>query len=125
MEGNCPFCQPESQVIIQRFQHCYAIRDRFPVSPGHILVIPYEHTLDWFTASEDVRLDIMKSVQILKEHLDSQFAPGGYNIGMNCGELAGQTVMHLHLHLIPRYSGDMADPRGGVRGVIPSKQKYS
>ena len=66
----------------------------------------------------------MKVLHLMKERLDAEYSPQGYNIGANCGEVAGQTVMHLHLHLIPRYRGDMEDPKGGVRGVIPSKQKY-
>lgn len=125
---DCLFCQiasGEKEVpLVAKFQHCYIIKDKFPVSPGHLLIIPFEHTENWFTASEEVREDIMQALSFAKEQLDYECNPHGYNIGANCGEIAGQSVMHLHVHLIPRYQGDMEDPKGGVRGVIPSKQKY-
>lgn len=121
----CKFVSGERKVtIVESFKHCYAIEDQYPVSRGHMLIIPYEHTENWFTASDEVRQDMMHAMQVLKEKIDAEHKPHGYNIGANCGEAAGQTVMHLHLHLIPRYIGDMENPRGGVRGVIPSKQKY-
>src|SRR5262249_53114717 len=124
----CLFCQisrgEKETPFFAKFQHCYVIKDQFPVSPGHILIIPYQHTENWFTATEEVRLDIMKALSLVKERLDIDHSPHGYNIGANCGKVAGQSVMHLHVHLIPRYQGDMEDPKGGVRGVIPSKQKY-
>jgi len=127
-EPDCIFCkiarQEKETVFFAKFKHCYIIKDLFPVSNGHILIIPYEHTENWFTAKEEVRLDMMKALHLVKEQLDLEYNPQGYNIGANCGEVAGQTVMHLHLHLIPRYLGDMEEPKGGVRGVIPSKQKY-
>lgn len=125
---DCLFCQiaqGQSDVsFFLEFQHCFAIKDRFPVSNGHTLIIPYEHTENWFTATEVIRLDIMNALEIIKSQLDEEFSPQGYNFGANCGEVAGQSVMHLHLHLIPRYQGDMENPKGGVRGVLPSKQKY-
>lgn len=124
---NCIFCRIPSQDnsnIIANFRHCYVIKDAYPVSPGHLLIIPYEHTLNWFTASQEVRADIVKALDAMKIKLDSELRPDGYNIGMNCGVHAGQSVMHLHVHLIPRYQGDMDNPKGGVRGVIPSKQYY-
>lgn len=126
----CIFCKwaekrgVESQHVVASFEHCYAIKDEFPVSNGHILIIPYTHTENWFTASDEVRQNMMQALQQIKNLLDREHQPDGYNIGMNCGTAAGQSVMHLHLHLIPRYQGDMEDPKGGVRGVIPSKQKY-
>lgn len=124
----CLFCRMASEAgnkILARFRHCYAKEDDYPVSKGHILIIPYEHTANWFTATEEVRLDILRAIHEIKAIIDATCFPDGYNIGMNCGEAAGQTVMHLHVHLIPRYAGDMQDPRGGVRGVIPEKQKYA
>lgn len=125
---DCLFCQMARQEhevnFFAKFKLCYAIKDQFPVSNGHILIIPYEHTDNWFTAKEEVRLDMINALNIIKERLDLEYHPDGYNIGANCGDAAGQTIMHLHLHLIPRYRGDMDNPSGGVRGVIPSKQKY-
>lgn len=124
----CIFCeiptQGDASNVIRKFQHCYAIYDAFPVSPGHTLIIPYTCTEHWFTASEEIRLDILHALNWMKDFIDKQFLPQGYNIGMNCGPIAGQTVFHLHVHLIPRYKGDMDDPKGGIRGVIPNKQKY-
>ena len=127
-QPDCLFCQisrgERETPFFAQFQHCYVIKDQFPVSPGHILIIPYQHTENWFTATEEVRLDMMNALSAMKETLDVDYSPHGYNIGANCGTVAGQSVMHLHVHLIPRYQGDMEDPKGGVRGVIPSKQKY-
>lgn len=127
-QNTCFFCRiqkvEDGHKIVARFKHCYARRDDFPVSQGHTLIIPYVHTENWFTASEEVRIDLLKAVHLIKENIDEEYHPDGYNLGMNCGEAAGQTVHHLHVHLIPRYKGDMEDPRGGVRGVIPEKQKY-
>jgi len=125
---DCLFCQIARQekdvTFFAKFKHCYAIKDQFPVSNGHVLIIPHEHTENWFTAKEEVRLDLIQALHFIKDQLDREYSPHGYNIGANCGEVAGQSVMHLHVHLIPRYQGDMEDPKGGVRGVIPSKQKY-
>lgn len=127
-QSECIFCQIARQEraveFLAKFKHCYAIKDRFPVSNGHVLIIPNEHTENWFTVKDEVRLDMIKALHFIKDQLDRDYNPQGYNIGANCGEVAGQSVMHLHLHLIPRYQGDMEDPKGGVRGVIPSKQKY-
>ena len=125
---SCLFCQigqkNKKALFVAEFFHCYVLKDQFPVSNGHLLIIPYEHTENWFTASDSVRADMMQALQLMKELLDIEFSPDGYNIGMNCGVAAGQTIMHLHLHLIPRYIGDIEDAKGGIRGVIPSKQKY-
>lgn len=127
-EVDCIFCQIARQEknveLLAKFKHCYAIKDQFPVSTGHVLIIPNEHTENWFTAKDEVRSDMIKALHFIKDQLDREYKPHGYNIGVNCGEVAGQSVMHLHVHLIPRYQGDMEDPKGGVRGVIPSKQKY-
>jgi diadenosine tetraphosphate (Ap4A) HIT family hydrolase len=126
---DCLFCQiargEKDSVILARFSHCLVMKDQFPVSPGHVLIIPHTHTDNWFTANEEVKLDILKALDSIKAHLDAEYSPDGYNIGINCGKYAGQTVMHLHVHLIPRYKDDMPDPRGGVRGVIPAKQTYT
>jgi len=127
-QKTCIFCEiPERKApsqIIQNFEHCYAIYDQFPVSQGHVLLIPHTHIEDWFAASAPVQLGMVQALNSMKAFLDQKFSPDGYNIGANCGPVAGQTVFHLHMHLIPRYTGDMEDPRGGIRGVIPHKQKY-
>lgn len=125
IDQDCIFCRRgrEGSVIAQ-YKHCYVIKDQYPVSPGHLLIIPFEHTLNWFTASDEVKFEMVHALSEMKALLDLEHHPNGYNIGMNCGSDAGQSVMHLHVHLIPRYKGDMDNPRGGVRGVIPSKQDY-
>jgi diadenosine tetraphosphate (Ap4A) HIT family hydrolase/predicted house-cleaning noncanonical NTP pyrophosphatase (MazG superfamily) len=125
IDPNCIFCKlGQEGEVLAHFKRCYVIKDRYPVSPGHLLIIPYEHTLNWFTASLEVQLDILHVLSLMKKSSDEQYRPEGYNIGINCGETAGQSIMHLHVHLIPRYKGDMDIPKGGVRGVIPSKQSY-
>lgn len=106
--------------------HAFAVRDRHPVSPGHTLIITRRATVrDWFEASEDERRELLALVDVVKAELDrGEPRPDGYNVGFNAGEAAGQTVMHLHLHVIPRYAGDVADPRGGIRHVIPGRGNY-
>lgn len=110
--------------IVAQFKHCFVIEDQYPVNTGHLLIIPFQHVDNWFCATKEIKEEILIILDKMKTHLDHKLQPCGYNIGMNCGLVAGQTVMHLHVHLIPRFKGDMKDPRGGVRGVIPSKQKY-
>ncbi len=96
----------------------FAIRDGFPVTPGHTLVISRRVVATWFDATREEQLAILDLVEVVKRQLDEEFHPAGYNVGFNVGEHAGQTVMHLHVHIIPRYEGDMDDPTGGVRNVI-------
>ncbi|MCB9740343.1 MAG: DEAD/DEAH box helicase family protein [Deltaproteobacteria bacterium] len=102
----------------------FAIRDGFPVSPGHTLVIPFREVATWFDATREEQLAILELIDVVKAQLDAEFAPAGYNVGFNAGAAAGQTVMHLHVHVIPRFEGDVADPRGGVRHVMPGKGNY-
>jgi len=102
----------------------FAIRDRFPVTPGHTLVIPKRIVTNWWDANDAERFALFALVDDVKAGLDQEFAPTGYNVGFNAGHSAGQTVDHLHIHVIPRYDGDMVDPTGGVRHVIPEKANY-
>ncbi|MCB9796683.1 MAG: HIT domain-containing protein [Alphaproteobacteria bacterium] len=102
----------------------FAIRDKYPVSEGHTLVIPRREVADWFGATREEQLAILELIDAVKEQLDALYQPDGYNVGFNAGAAAGQTVMHLHVHVIPRYRGDMRDPRGGVRHVIPGRGNY-
>jgi len=118
----CPFCRPDEVILENRL--AWARFDPFPVNPGHLLVITRRHVTDFFQSTEEERAAINSLLEEAKILLDGRYNPDGYNIGINCGPAAGQTIMHLHIHLIPRYQGDMDDPRGGVRGVIPEKQKY-
>ncbi|HKK30159.1 MAG TPA: HIT family protein, partial [Alphaproteobacteria bacterium] len=98
--------------------------DRYPVSPGHALLVPRRHVAGWFDASQEEQQALVAALEAAKRKIEKEHRPDGYNIGVNIGEAAGQTVDHLHVHLIPRYQGDIADPRGGVRHVIPAKAGY-
>ena len=120
----CPFCSPLSENVVLVNDFCFARWDNYPVNEGHMLIIPHRHIADYFDANEEEKKALWGLVDQAKLFLDNQLSPQGYNIGVNVGEVAGQTVSHLHIHLIPRYAGDMPDPKGGVRGVIPEKQKY-
>ena len=102
----------------------FAIYDRFPVSKGHILIISKEVKKDYFQLDQEEREELQELIVKAKGILDTEFSPDGYNIGMNCGEVAGQTVMHFHCHVIPRYKGDMKDPRGGIRHCVEGKGHY-
>ncbi|NLW91347.1 MAG: HIT family protein [Syntrophomonadaceae bacterium] len=118
----CPFCSPDQVILSNNL--AYAIFDRYPVNEGHMLIIPYRHVVDYWDSSREERQAINDLLEECKVFLDQRFQPDAYNIGVNCGEAAGQTVFHLHIHLIPRYKGDVDNPRGGVRGVIPDKRIY-
>jgi diadenosine tetraphosphate (Ap4A) HIT family hydrolase len=114
---------PTDQYLLDG-EHFFVIRDKYPVSPGHALIISKKPRVDYFGLSEEEKYALTKMIDQTKLEIEKVYSPDGYNIGMNCGGVAGQTVMHFHCHVIPRYIGDMEDPRGGVRGVIPKYQKY-
>jgi len=120
----CPFCNPSAEEIVAKNDLCYARWDKFPVSPGHLLVLPFRHTTDFFSMTPEERGAVISLVDVCKRVIEKKFSPDGYNIGFNVGEAAGQTVMHCHCHVIPRYAGDVPDPRGGVRGVVPARKNY-
>jgi diadenosine tetraphosphate (Ap4A) HIT family hydrolase len=120
----CPFCDNEELEIIKETKHLVAFRDKFPVCPGHTLVVPRRHVSSFFEMTDDEKGEIFQLVDIIKDGLEIEFRPDGYNIGWNDGAAAGQTVFHFHLHIIPRYEGDVEDPRGGVRWVVSSRAKY-
>lgn len=114
---------PKEQYLFEG-EHFFVILDKYPVSPGHALIISKEPRLDYFQLSDSEKAILTQMIDQTKAEIEKVYSPDGYNIGMNCGGVAGQTVMHFHCHVIPRYNGDMEDPRGGVRGVIPNQQKY-
>jgi diadenosine tetraphosphate (Ap4A) HIT family hydrolase len=120
----CPFCYLPVERIVQQSKHAVVIRDGFPVSPGHTLIVPRRHIASFFDVTDAERTDLMSFLTAARDDLDRQFRPAGYNIGINDGVAAGQTVPHVHIHLIPRYAGDRDDPRGGVRWVLPDKAAY-
>ena len=125
-DPNCVFCGPDLMTkVVEKHGSVFAIKDKHPVTPGHLLVIPIRHTPDWFSMTEGERLDADQLMRVLQARIRAEDRRvAGFNVGSNCGDVAGQTVSHAHIHLVPRRSGDIADPRGGVRGVIPEKRIY-
>jgi len=125
MDNYCPFCKVESErEIIASSPLSVAFFDGFPVSPGHALIIPKRHVSSFFDLSQEERQDLLNLADSVKQIVEERYHPDGYNIGVNVGEAAGQSICHVHIHLIPRYQGDVPNPRDGVRGVIPDKQNY-
>jgi diadenosine tetraphosphate (Ap4A) HIT family hydrolase len=122
---DCPFCNPDSErELLLESATAYAMYDNFPVSSGHTLVIPKKHCSDYFELSFKEQSACIFMLNTLKPIIQKNFNPEGFNVGINIGEVAGQTIQHVHIHLIPRYKGDVKEPRGGVRGVIPEKRNY-
>jgi len=124
IEAGCPFCAPEAERVFHAGDRTLGLWDGFAVSPGHALLVPKRHIASWFDASPEEQAELLSNVAIAWEKILERHQPDGFNIGINVGAAAGQTVFHLHLHVIPRYAGDVADPRGGVRHVIPGKGNY-
>ena len=123
---SCVFCDefmPKKEKIFEN-DLAIAYYDGFPVSKGHILIISKNHKETFFDLTKEEQYAIIALLNKCKKHVDELYHPDGYNVGLNCGREAGQSVMHVHMHLIPRYKGDVENPRGGVRGVIPSKKNY-
>lgn len=122
---DCPFCNPDfDRELIVESPNAYAIYDKFPVNEGHSLIIPKRHCEDYFDLTFEEQTECVFMLNKVKEIVSKRFKPDGFNVGINVGEKAGQTVNHVHIHLIPRYDGDVEEPRGGVRGVIPNKRNY-
>lgn len=121
-DPRCPFCHFPDPLLENEL--AFAKPDLHPVSKGHLLLIPKRHATDWFELTDLERTAINELLVEAKIWLDAKYQPDGYNIGMNCGAAAGQTVFHMHCHLIPRYRRDTDNPAGGVRGVIPGRQQY-
>jgi diadenosine tetraphosphate (Ap4A) HIT family hydrolase len=122
--NNCPFCTIPSERIHEKSEYAFVVDDAFPVSHGHTLVISRRHTADLFDLTREETASLLQLLWRARTRIDSSLKPSGYNIGINIGQAAGQTVMHVHVHLIPRYSADVPDPTGGVRNVIPGKGHY-
>ena len=114
---------PEDRVIYKD-EYFFIIKDAFPVSPGHLLVISNELRKDFFSLTRIEKERLIILIDIAKGIIESEYSPDGFNVGMNCGESAGQTVFHFHCHVIPRYIGDMENPRGGIRHCIQEKGYY-
>jgi diadenosine tetraphosphate (Ap4A) HIT family hydrolase len=120
----CPFCALPPERVQFRNDAAVAVRDAYPVTLGHTLVIPWRHVASFFDATPLEREAMLALLDVARQQLQAEFGPADYNIGINDGAAAGQTIGHLHMHLIPRYPGDRPDPRGGVRWVIPDKAAY-
>lgn len=126
MTGNrCVFCDriARREVFVEG-PLAVAFPDRYPLSAGHTLIVPRVHVADYFELEETVRTDLWRLVDEVKTRLDEQFSPAGFNVGINVGRAAGQTVFHAHVHLVPRYEGDVPDPRGGIRHLLPQRARY-
>lgn len=123
--SECVFCSLPVKDIIVENQLAVAIFDKFPVNKGHVLIIPKRHFSNLFDTTYDEIVDIWKLVEAVKDDLNNRYQPDGFNIGVNVGEAAGQTVLHLHVHVIPRYIGDVSDPRGGIRKIKKSLVPYA
>lgn len=132
----CPFCRyvredPPDYLVLWENDLAFAIKDRYPVSSGHTLIIPKRHVANLFHCTPAEQAALLEGAHYVRTQMMKRSTrrdgklPTGWNLGVNVGESAGQTVFHVHLHLIPRYNGDVEHPAGGVRGVIPKKQKYS
>jgi diadenosine tetraphosphate (Ap4A) HIT family hydrolase len=124
MSEPCPFCSLPPERIVAESTHTLTIRDGYPASPGHTLVIVRRHVESFFDATADEQAAILAAVTEAKLGLDAELHPAGYNVGVNVGVAAGQTVMHVHVHVIPRFTGDTPNPRGGVRHCIPGRGNY-
>jgi diadenosine tetraphosphate (Ap4A) HIT family hydrolase len=123
-DHDCPFCHLPRERILLENELAFAFRDGYPVSEGHTLIVPRRHVRSFFDTTEQEQAAMLDLLGRAREELNASLRPAGYNVGINDGTAAGQTVMHVHVHLIPRYEGDRDDPRGGVRWVIPGKADY-
>lgn len=121
----CPFCDKiESHQLVLEDPLAVAIPDAYPLNPGHTLVLPRRHEPDFFKLTAAEESAIWRLIHALRDDLQARLALAGYNIGINVGSAAGQTIAHVHVHLIPRYHGDVEDPRGGIRWIIPARAPY-
>lgn len=123
-ENAFPFCGLSAALVVAENELAVAVLDKYPVSPGHVLVCPRRHAASVFEFTEAESAAIFRLIHQMKQRCDREHHPAGYNLGVNVGPAAGQIVMHVHVHLIPRYHGDVEDPTGGVRNVIPGKGNY-
>jgi diadenosine tetraphosphate (Ap4A) HIT family hydrolase len=123
-ESPCPFCPPPEERVFYEDDLILGLWDGFPINPGHALLVPRRHVATWEEATSEEQRSLTTAVVIAQQEIRKNHRPDGFNVGMNLGPAAGQTVPHLHLHVIPRYLGDVPDPRGGVRWVVPDRADY-
>jgi diadenosine tetraphosphate (Ap4A) HIT family hydrolase len=110
--------------IIDASERAFAVVDAYPVSPGHTLVVARRHVADVFDLTADEITEVIELIRAARMRIARSLNPTGFNVGVNVGRDAGQTIPHVHVHIIPRHAGDCVDPTGGVRGVIPGKARY-
>jgi diadenosine tetraphosphate (Ap4A) HIT family hydrolase len=123
--NDCPFCQLPAERLAEANAHAFAVADAFPVAAGHTLIISRRHVPSFFELTAEEMAAVNELLCRMREHLDVRLSPGGYNIGINVGVVSGQTIPHVHVHLIPRFVGDVQDPVGGVRNIIPGRGRYA
>ena len=123
-KASCPFCRIQPDMILAENDLAFLVADNYPISPGHVLVIPKRHVASFFETTAGEESALFELVRLAHKRLSEDYHPDGFNVGINDGPAAGQTVMHLHIHVIPRYRGDRPDPRGGVRWIKPEKADY-
>jgi diadenosine tetraphosphate (Ap4A) HIT family hydrolase len=124
MKSLCSFCNIKNSSILYKSRLVYIFYDQHPLTIGHILIVPKRHVDSFFSTTLEEKIELFDGIEKGKSLVESNLKPDGYNIGINDGEAAGQTIKHLHIHLIPRYKGDSPDPRGGIRWIFPDKAKY-
>ena len=125
---DCPLCS-KKDIVIENGKAiendlAYVLTDTNPVNPGHCLIVTKRHVAEYFDATPEEKAAINELINEMKVIIDNKHSPDGYNIGVNIGKAGGQSVPHIHIHMMPRYLGDIENPRGGVRGVIPEKRIY-
>ena len=120
----CPFCNPSPQRIVIGGDAAMALWDSYPLNPGHVLIVPRRHVASWFELTLAEREEMLRLADDARRIVIERHASDGFNLGVNDGPAAGQTGPHVHLHLIPRYRGDIPDPRGGVRWIIPERARH-
>ncbi len=123
-DRSCPFCDPPDVRVFHRTGAILALWDAFPSSPGHALLVPRRHVASWFDLTGEEHSALVEGLSVARAEVLRRWQPQGFNLGVNDGVVAGQTVEHVHMHLIPRYPGDQTDPRGGVRWVLPATAAY-
>ena len=122
--GSCPFCRVEPGRFAWSSPLAIALWDVYPISLGHALIVPRRHAASWSELTTDEKSALMAGVDAVRALIDERYQPDAYNVGFNDGAAAGQTIMHFHVHVVPRYQGDVSDPRGGIRWVLPDKAAY-
>ena len=122
MSSDCIFCRKVD--LIHEGELTFISQDRYPASPGHLLIVPIRHVPNYFDCTRQEVSELWDNVNLAKQLVEKDHAPDSYNIGINVSKAAGQSIPHTHIHLIPRYQGDVQDPRGGVRNVLPNKRVY-